>query len=171
MIRKIILLGLMVLCAMALSAQVGLFNLEYAMPLAQADSLLINQGFMADGQADGLVRYKQSENEYVSALILFVEPTTERIVGWFVKYNAANSEENDDFVLRHLQELHGETNVYDEETQQLIWFLSTTRNVFVVYSEYNELTVLYYDSHFPEIFKLNKDKQPVQDFPDPALEE
>lgn len=169
--RKIIVLCLLVLSGMALSAQVGLFNLEYAMPLAQADTLLLNQGFMPDGEADGLVRYKQAENEFVSALILFVEPTTQRIVGWFIKYNADNSEENDDFVLRRLQELHGETNVYDEETQQLIWFLSTTRNVFVVYSEYNELTVLYYDSYFPEIFKLNKDKQPAQDLPDLPEEE
>ncbi len=171
MIRKIIFISLLMLCAVALNAQVGLFNLEYAMPLAQADTLLLSQGFISDGTANSLVRYKQTEDEFVTALILFVEPTTQRIVGWFIKYNAANSEEHDDFVLRHLQELHGKTNMYDEETQQLIWFLSTTRNVFVVYSEYNELTVLYYDSHFPDIFKLNKDKQPAQDLPDKPEEE
>lgn len=169
--RKIVILALLVLTGAALYAQMGLFNLEYAMPLVQADSLLMSQGFVLEGNADNLKRYRQAENEFVTALILFVEPKTQRLVGWFIRYNAENSEENDDMVLRRLQELHGETNVFDEETQQLIWFLSTTRNVFVVYSEYNELTVLYYDSHFPEIFKLNKKKLSDQDFPDPAPEE
>ncbi len=58
-----------------------------------------------------------------------------------------------------LQELHGKTNHYDEETQQLIWFLSTTRTVHVIYTEDNSLTVLYYDNKYPELFKLKDHPQ------------
>jgi len=169
--KRLIILAWLLVASWALFAQVGLFNLEYTMPLTQADSLLVAQGFKLDGRAETLVRYFPVETAYVSAIILFVEPKTERVVGWFIKYNASNTEENDDYVIKRIQELHGKTNHYDDETKQLIWFLSTTRTVFVVYTELNELTVLYYDSHFPEIFRLNDGSTPVQDLPEAKPEE
>ena len=162
---------MLVLSGILLFGQVGLFNLEYAMPMAQADSVLVAQGFKMDGKAGDLVRYFPVDTNYVTSIILFVEPKTERIVGWFIKYNASNTEENDDFVIKRIQELHGKNNHYDDETKQLIWFLSTTRMAFVVYTEYNELTVLYYDSHFPDLFRLKDGQSPAQDLPEAVEEE
>jgi hypothetical protein len=137
-----------------LFAQMGLFNLSYAIPLAEADSLLSLSDFSVRDTTNNMVRFFPKSNDLVDAIIVFVEPKTQRTAGWFIKYNPANTEENDAFVMETLQQLHGETNHYDEETKQLIWFLSTTRTVHIVYAEDNSLTVLYYDAYFADLFRL-----------------
>jgi len=151
--RLAILLILIVGC-FALSAQTGLFNLSYALPIEEADSLLTQIDFYTPNFNDNLVRYYPKTSSYVEAILVFVEPKTRRMVGWFIKYSPDNSEEDDAYILQTLQELHGKTNQYDEETQQLIWFLSTTRSVHIMYADDNSLTVLYYDAHFPELFHI-----------------
>lgn len=151
--KKLSILLFLIACSAGLFAQAGLFNLEYAIPVAQADSILALSEFHRTGTGLHTITYMRDNDSLVTAIVLFVEPKTERMIGWFVKYNPNNTEENDDFVIRTLQQLHGETNHMDEETQQLIWFLSTTRTVHVMYAGDNSLTVLYYDSYFPELFK------------------
>lgn len=153
--NKLSLLLLLLLAAFCLQAQTGLFNLSYAIPLSEADSLLALSGFQAKDSGKDIVRYFPKDSELVDAILVFVEPKTQRIIGWFIKYSPNNTEDNDALVMETLQQLHGETNHFDEETQQLIWFLSTTRTVHVIYAEDNSLTVLYYDSKFPELFRLN----------------
>lgn len=157
--NKLIILLLLLLAAFSLQAQTGLFNLSYAIPLSEADSLLALSGFQAKDTGGDIVRYYNNDSDLVDAILVFVEPKTQRMIGWFIKYNANNTEENDAFVMETLQELHGKTNHFDEETQQLIWFLSTTRTVHVIYAEDNSLTVLYFDNKFPELFKLKDHPQ------------
>jgi len=152
--NKLLVLIILVAVCTGLFAQAGLFNLSYAIPLVEADSLMALSGFAARDTTDNMVRYFPANNDLVEAIIVFVEPKTQRIVGWFIKYNPANTEENDAYVMETLQQIHGEKNHYDEETQQLIWFLSTTRTVHVLYGEDNSLTILYYDAHFSDLFKL-----------------
>ncbi len=157
--NKLLILLLLLLAGFALQAQTGLFNLSYTIPLTEADSLLALSGFHAKDSENGIVRYFPENNDLVSAILVFVEPKTQRIIGWFIKYSPNNTEENDTYVMETLQQLHGKTNHYDEDTQQLIWFLSTTRTVHVVYAEDNSLTVLYYDSFFSDLFNLKDHPQ------------
>lgn len=155
-LKKIILL---ILCAClfgGLYAQKGLFSLSYGLTLAEADSVLAISGFFPENSEKDVVKYYSDINEFVEAILVFVEPKSQRIAGWFVKYNSDNGEDNDHLVIDRIANMHGETNHFDEETQQLIWFLSTTRTVHVMYSEDGSLTALYYDSHFPELFNLKK---------------
>lgn len=156
--KRICVLIFLLAVSWSLFAQSGLFDLSYAIPWVEADSLLMTNGFSAQENANNQVKYYSAANPLVSAIILFVEPKTQRMVGWFVKYSAENTEENDNYVLETLAKLHGKTNHYDEETQQLIWYLSTTRTVHVMYAADNSLTVLYYDSYFPELFKTHKEE-------------
>ncbi len=158
--RLFILLLLMTGC-FGLNAQTGLFNLSYAIPIEEADSLLALSDFYTPNINDNLVRYYPENSNFVEAILVFVEPQTRRIIGWFIKYSPDNSEEDDAYVLQTLQEMHGKNNYFDEETQQLIWFLSTTRSVHIMYADDNSLTVLYYDSYFPELFHL-KDKKALR---------
>ncbi len=157
--NKLCILLLLLVAACGLQAQTGLFNLSYAIPLSEADSLLALSGFQAKDSGNDIVRYFPSDSHLVDAILVFVEPKTQRIIGWFIKYNPENTEEYDALVMETLQQMHGKTNHFDEETQQLIWFLSTTRTVHVIYAEDNSLTVLYYDSKFPELFRLNDHPQ------------
>ncbi|MDD4309941.1 MAG: hypothetical protein PHO32_06135 [Candidatus Cloacimonetes bacterium] len=160
--KKISILLFLVTLALGLFAQSGLFDLSYAIKLVEADSIMVYNGFVGSEPANNMVKYTPAANDLVSAIILFVEPKTQRMIGWFVKYNSENTEENDDYVVRTLAKLHGETNHFDDDTQQLIWYLSTTRTVHVMYSADNSLTVLYYDSHFPELFKTHKTPESEQ---------
>lgn len=159
--KKICFLLVLLICSVGLFAQSGLFNLSYAIPAAEADSILNFNGFQRTDSLNHSITYTPKDNTLISALIAFIEPTTNRMIGWFIKYSPANTEENDDFVMQTLQQLHGKTNHYDVETKQLIWFLSTTRTVHVLYAADNSLTVLYYDSFFADLFKVTKDHPDV----------
>jgi len=53
--------------------------------------------------------------------------------------------------------MHGVTNDFEEETQQLIWFLTNTRTLHVMYAQDGSLTALYYDSYFADLFRMGKD--------------
>ncbi|MCK9309751.1 MAG: hypothetical protein PHH43_02455 [Candidatus Cloacimonetes bacterium] len=154
--KKIIFLFVLITCALGLYAQSGLFNLSYAMPFAEADSLLNAQGFFAKDSEKDLLRYFPKDNKLISAVIIFIEPKSQRIIGWFIKYDPSNEEKYDKLVIDSIMALHGEKNHFDEDTEQLIWFLSTTRTVHVVYALDGGLTVLYYDSFFHELFDLKK---------------
>ncbi|MDY0152638.1 MAG: hypothetical protein RBS43_10235 [Candidatus Cloacimonas sp.] len=160
--KKLYLLLLLLVCTLGLFAQSGLFNLSYAILATEADSILALSNFENTATGVNTITYTPTDNDLVSAIILFIEPKTERMIGWFIKYNPDNTEENDDYVLKTLQQMHGEKNHMDEETQQLVWFLSTTRTVHVMYAEDNSLTVLYYDSHFQELFKAKDDVPEVK---------
>lgn len=146
----------LILCAFGLHAQTGLFNLSYAIPFAEADSLLNSYGFFAKDADKDLVRFFPKDNKLIDAVITFIEPKSQRIIGWFIKYNPENSKDNDQYVLQTIKDMHGDKNHFDEETEQLIWFLSTTRTVHVMYAEDGGLTILYYDSYFHDLFDLKK---------------
>ncbi|PKN73497.1 MAG: hypothetical protein CVU50_01925 [Candidatus Cloacimonetes bacterium HGW-Cloacimonetes-3] len=154
--KKIIILLFLITCGLGLYAQTGLFNLSYALTFAEADSILNSHGFFAKDSGTDLVRFFPTKNKFIDAVSVFVEPKSKRIIGWFVKYNPENTEDNDQYIIKTISEMHGEKNHYDEDTEQLIWFLSTTRTVHVMYATDGGLTVLYYDSYFHDLFDLNK---------------
>jgi len=148
-----------VLCLGAgLYAQRGLFNLAYGQSIAQVDSILAFHGFYPGGSEKSTVKYYSEINDLVEAIMVFVEPESQRIAGWFVKYNSLNGEDNDHLVIDRIMNMHGETNHFDEETQQLIWFLSTTRTLHVLYADDGSLTALYYDSVFPDLFIMDEEQ-------------
>jgi hypothetical protein len=155
-VKKLLLLIIALTCALGLSAQVGLFNLAYGMTLAEADSLLALATFHAEGSDKNIVKYYSDINAFVQAILVFIEPESQRLAGWFVKYYADNGEDNDDLVIQRIIGMHGDKNFMEEGTDQLVWFLSTTRSLHVLYSPDGSLTALYYDSHFPELFDLKK---------------
>lgn len=151
-------LMIMILCAAAtgLSAQTGLFGISYGDHLSIADSLLAENGFVAGEIEGSWVKYYSDVNPMIDAVVLFVEPSSEIVVGWFVKYSSKNTEEQDRYVIDRLSAMHGESDHYDEETQQLIWFFSATRSLHVVYVEPKSLTVLYRDADFAKLFLVQK---------------
>jgi hypothetical protein len=152
--KKIVLMLILALGFISLFAQSGLFDLAYAMPRTEADSLLVSKGFISKDSTDTMVRYFPEDNNYVDAIIVFVEPKSDRIIGWFIKYSPETTANNDQFIIQTISNMHGEKNHYDEDTDQLIWFLSTTRTVHVVYADDGGLTVLYFDAYFSHLFDL-----------------
>ena len=156
-LKKIILMILTLCIGLGLYAERGLFNLSYGITLAEADSLLATHGFFAEGSEKDAVKYYSDINVLVEAIMVFIEPKSQRVAGWFVKYNRENGEDNDHLVIDRIMYMHGETNLFDEDTQQLIWLLSTTRTLHVMYAADGSLTALYYDSVFPDLFQMGGD--------------
>lgn len=152
--KKIIFLLIIVAISSGLFAQSGLFNLSYGMSLAEADSILARASFQPEGSQKQAVKYYSDINEFVSAILVFLEPNSQRIAGWFIKYNSDNGEDNDHLVIDRISNMHGETNHFEEETQQLIWFLTNTRTLHVMYAQDGSLTALYYDSYFADLFDM-----------------
>ena len=124
------------------------------MTLADADSILGTAGFQAEGSEKNAVKFYSDINEFISAIMVFLEPNSQRVAGWFIKYNPENGEDNDHLVIDRIANMHGETNHFEEETQQLIWFLTNTRTLHVMYAHDGSLTALYYDSYFADLFKM-----------------
>jgi hypothetical protein len=153
-LKKIIFLVIALTLSLGLFAQKGLFNLSYGMSLENANDVLAQAGFHAEESEAHAVKYYCDINEFVSAILLFLEPNTNRLAGWFVKYNSDNGEDNDHLVIDRIAMMHGETNHFEEETQQLIWFLTNTRTLHVMYAQDGSLTALYYDSYFSELFDM-----------------
>jgi len=146
--------------ALSLAAQMGLFGLSYGDHLATADSLMSYSGFVAEEVEGSMVKYYSDFNPLIDAVVLFVNPETEILVGWFVKYSANNTEEQDHYVVDRLSGMHGEATHFDPETQQLIWIFSPSRSLHVLYVDPKNLTALYRDSDYEELFKVKPPLQP-----------
>ncbi len=163
--KKILLVLIGLTLMVGLFAQRGLFNLEYDMTLDQVDAVLAVSGFFPEGSQEDAVKYYSDINLFVSAVLVFMEPKTKRVAGWFIKYNAENGEDNDHLVIDRITNMHGETNHFDEDTQQLIWFMTDTRTLHVMYASDGSLTALYYNALFPELFVMGeKSGDPIPSF-------
>jgi len=163
-LNKILLVLIGLFMMVGLFAQHGLFNLAYDMTLEEVDGTLAVAGFFPEESEEDAVKYYSDINLHVSAIMVFVEPKTQRVAGWFVKYNPENGEDNDHLIIDRISNMHGATNHYDEDTQQLIWFLTDTRTLHVMYAFDGSLTALYYNSLFPELFIMReKPGDPVRE--------
>ena len=152
---------LIILCIIlsGLHAQSGLFHLSFDQSIASADSILRANNMVLKGLHDNKLEYVEIQKKYMSSILLFVKPDTKTLIGWSVKYLKTNTSEMDSLVLNTLATIHGDKNYYDEETDQLIWFLTDVRSVHVMYSPEQEMIVLYYDSFYDKQFKKEDDKQ------------
>lgn len=152
--KKIYILILLALATAGLAAQNGLFGLSYGDNLNRADSLMSNNGFVAWGVEGSLVKYSSDYNKLVESVILFVNPDTEILAGWFVRYNRDNTEEQDNYVIDSLHRMHGDGVKLDPERGKMTWIFDEARNVTASYDSVGSLCVYYYDADFDMIFAL-----------------
>ena len=151
--KRLALLVITLCLGLGLYAQVGLYGIFYDASMAEADSILIEEGFeVGDANTGSLVNYYPVGNSKVEALTLIMNPESKSVVGWLVQYNAKNTEEEDNFVFLQLNRMHRDWFKEYKETDQLVWFLTETRTVHLVYRDNGSMTVLYYDSVYDKLF-------------------
>ena len=157
--KRIALLLIVLALGMGLYAQVGLYGLFYDATLAEADSILLAEGFTVGNLNTGnLVSYYPLNNPKTDVLTLVMNPETKTVAGWLVQYSASNTEAEDNYVFFQLNKMHNDWFKEYEETDQLVWFLTDTRTVHLVYRDNGSMTVLYYDSNFDSLFGTGKKK-------------
>ncbi|HNZ45333.1 MAG: hypothetical protein GX869_01025 [Candidatus Cloacimonetes bacterium] len=152
--KRLYLLMLLVLLAIGLNAQRGLFGIAYDAPLNTADSLLCYQGFLASEIEGNLITYRSDYNNFVDAIILIVDPIKEIVVGWFVSYNKDNTKEQDEYVLEQLEKIHGKAVYLDQEREKICWIFDEHRVAIYGYAPSGNLCIYYYDFSYPELFQL-----------------
>jgi hypothetical protein len=152
-VKRAIILIILAIILSGLHAQSGLFRLSYDQSVAAADSILRSNNMIPKAMVSNKIEYVESKGKYLENMILFVKPGANTIIGWSIKYRKTNTAEMDSIILNTLVALHGDKNHYDEATDQLIWFLTDVRSVHVMYSEDQEMIILYYDSFYDKQFK------------------
>lgn len=151
--KRYSLIILLLLASLAIFAQTGLYYLSYDAPMAEADSLLIAQGFMPyEAISPTMFSYAPQNNDKVELITIVVEPVNHTLVGWLIRYNPNNTEEEDNLVFENLNQAHSNWFKQYEETGQIVWFLTPERFASMVYLDGGQLTVLYYDSNYDSLF-------------------
>lgn len=153
--RYIFILALVAI-SIALSAQQGLFDISYDDPVMKADSLLTQFSFKAAVVDGYMVKYYAKNDPMVEAVILFINPDTKSVAGWFVKHWAKNTEDMDDLVILRMYEMHKQPTLYDDDTQQMIWAFNLDRSAHLLYVGDGSLCVLYTDSRYAELFQIHE---------------
>jgi len=154
--KRFILLIILMASLAGLSAQTGLFDISYDDPWPKADSLLAMFGYLAEDSDGPMVKYYSDKDPMVEAVILFIKPETLTVAGWFVKHRTTMTTEMDQMVVDRVYDMHGESTHYDRATEQLIWVLSRSRSIHLLYVADGSLCVLYTDSDYEDLFIVDK---------------
>lgn len=168
--KKYLFLLALVAISISLSAQQGLFGISYDEPLLEANAKLTQFRFETAELEGNMVKYYTKDHPRIEAVILFVHPDTDRVVGWFVKHWASNSEEESGIVIGTMKALHGEPAMYDKDTDQLIWIFSVDRSAHALFVGDDSLCVLYTDSRYNELFQMNQLHEMGQGKPEKPVE-
>lgn len=160
--KKLMLITVIILIAGGVYAQSGLFHLSYGMELAQADSTLRSMGFKFWENVGTMVKYQTDRDPMAKAVVLIVDPADLKVAGWLVRHDAALGPEDNRVVVERLYNMHGEEGIYDESTQQLVWYLTTSRSVHAMYWSDGSLVVMYYDLEKAGLFDVQQaQEEPV----------
>lgn len=153
--KKVLMIIIVMACFSGLFAQKGLFNIRYGMSLEEVDEVLARASFFPRESEDNAVKYYSDMSLTVSAILVFFEPGSSKVVGWFVKYLPDLGGVNYHLIIDRIQNMHGTKNHMDEDTKQLIWFLTDVRTLHVMFGPDGSLTALYYDSLYPDLFSFS----------------
>jgi hypothetical protein len=131
----------------SLSAQTGLFDLRFAMPLSEADSLLQSKGFEASGDSLSHRAYQIPGHMYLRAIYLVPDLNAEILAGWVVCYDTlqAGAELIEQMTVGSLITFHDAG--FDRDGDRFVWDLSEYRWVVAYFDATREhYLVEYHDS-------------------------
>lgn len=160
--KKLYMIIILALAVAGLSAQVGLFQLAFGDDLNFADSLMVQQGFIARDVIGSWVIYASDYNPLIDFVVLYVDPATEVLRGWSVIYSGENTPEQDKFVLDQMHKMHGESVLVDKAKATVSWIFDENLVATYSYAPRGNLRVLYYDFSRPELFTLPASEQAAQ---------
>lgn len=153
-LKKLVMIIAIMACFSGLFAQKGLFNIRYEMTAQEVDEVLARASFYPRESENNAVKYYSDMSLTVSAIMVFFHPDSGKVVGWFVKYLPDLGGMNYHLIIDRIQNMHGTKNHMDEDTNQLIWFLTDVRTLHVMFGPDGSLTALYYDSFYSDLFSF-----------------
>ena len=119
--NKTLLTFILLVFALSLSAQTGLFDIRYGMTKEQAVEHLEDEGFSVTSDIDNSVEMSPEDNYYVSGIEL--EFTDGVLQDWYIVYLLQEDEDIEDLVIEALVERHGDEYDIDEDMEMYYWYL------------------------------------------------
>lgn len=146
--RLSIAICLMCVAVGGMGAQTGLFDLSFAMPLVEADSLLQGIGFSADADSTAHWEYVNPRHLYVRAIHLVPDVSGSILAGWVVCFDTlqAGAEQTEQMTVGAVITRHGAE--FSRANADFVWDLAEGRWVIARWDEFHRLYVVeYHDSH------------------------
>lgn len=129
--KKAVIIMVTCLIATGVIAQTGLFDLRYAMPLAEADSLLLDMGFFSDPDSTGYWEYTNPWHLYVRSIHLVPDTRCEYLAGWVVCFDTleAGAELTEQMavgslITRHDADFHRSNDSFTWDLSEGRWVIS-----------------------------------------------
>ncbi len=119
--NKTLLILLLLLFALSLSAQTGLFDLSYGMTKAEAIEHLSGQGFSVSSDDGDSVTLTPDDNYYVDSMEL--DFGDDILLEWSIVYLTQEDEDIEDLVMEALVSRHGEDYDWDDDMEMNYWNL------------------------------------------------
>lgn len=120
--RKLLLTMIVLVFALALSAQTGLFDLAFGDTSDTCDETLTYNGFEYSHETEEKVIYVPTDNAYVDSIELVFNADDE-LTSWSVCYLPQEDENIEEMVIDALVSRHGEDYDWDDEWEYYTWYL------------------------------------------------
>lgn len=151
--KKILSLAAFCIFIFALSAQTGLFDLEYGMTYEECYDELSAKGFEDIDAYDELVEFVNWDNEYVDVIVTVFDPLSDTLVGWYVVYMPQAEEDIEEIVIEAIESHNGEVYDYDADSGIRTWDLGGDLGVEAYWDEAGDYYwVIYFDRSKLDLF-------------------
>lgn len=130
--KKATLLFLLLVLAVALSAQVGLFGLEYGAKTEDVKALLKSKGFSEVKQVGSDVFFSPATTSELPTITLTLTSDGANLYEWDVSYPTIGNPDIIDNVYKELVEIHGEEDVLYDYGMDYIWYFSGDHALYAI---------------------------------------
>ncbi|MBW6513588.1 MAG: hypothetical protein K0B87_02400 [Candidatus Syntrophosphaera sp.] len=127
-----------------ISAQTGLFQINYDDTREAVLENLIGEGFAIDSDTGAWLKMVPTDNYLVESVELEFSPADSTLAAWTIIYFPPDDEDIEEIVVDALASWHGWDYEYDEYFEEYYWDLGNDRAVFAFYDyEYTAFIVQY----------------------------
>lgn len=154
--RAIITLILM-LGAIFMFAQTGLYNLSFGDSYATAKNTLETNDYKYAETAnhEGICSYRSETNDFVDVIMLYFDTEKDELVAWQIFYNEVEGEDMEANIVDAAEDWHGVEEYWDDYIYSWTWDLDEEKSLFIGYNWDDQLVAEYYNSLYPEYSELN----------------
>ncbi|MDY0150956.1 MAG: hypothetical protein RBS43_01630 [Candidatus Cloacimonas sp.] len=150
--KRTLLIVVMMLAALGLFGQKGLFGLSYGDSYAVAKELLeTNEGNFYETEHSSFSSvFTADDQKYVEQVTLYFDAERDELVAWLVYYNEVSEENIEEVVMGALQSLHDEIEYWDEDLYCWVFKLNENHKVLAGYNWDDQYVAEYGSVGFPQ---------------------
>ncbi|MDY0152886.1 MAG: hypothetical protein RBS43_11480 [Candidatus Cloacimonas sp.] len=152
--KRLFLTLVLMMLALMLAAQTGLFSLYFGESYTEAKTALGNDEFAYNetSNEDGVSTFVSQTNDYVDKMVLcFVD---NELVAWQVFFIEQADEDIEQLVKDTAEDWHGTEEYWDDGFECWVWDLDAKKSLYVGYNFDYYLVAEYFNSDYPQFSEL-----------------